>query len=82
MDMSRIVKIMAGSQEVNAIEVDFEIGREEWSDYKLLDGGTVRLKTTVNRIYRVVDEQGNPRYNPDGSPFLVVAHKSDVISRI
>ena len=61
--MPRIVKIMAGNQEVNAIEMDFEIGREEWNEYKLLDGGIVRLKTTVNRIYQVVDEQGNPRNN-------------------
>ena len=79
--MARIEKVKAGDQEVSAIEQDFEIGREEWNEYRLLDGGVVRVKTTVNRIYRVVDEQGNSRYNDDGSPMMIVSHKSDVVSR-
>ncbi len=80
--MARIEKVKAGAQEVDAIERDFEIGREEWNEYKLLDGGLVRVKTTVSRIYQVVDEQGNPRCNEDGSPMMLVKHKSDVVSRI
>ena len=80
--MALIIKVKSGSQELDAMEADFEIGREEWNQYKLLDGGTVRVKTTVSRIYRVVDEQGNPRYNQDGSPLIVVAHKSDVVSSL
>ena len=79
--MPQIIRINAGGQEVDAIEVDFEIAREEWNEYKLLDGGKVRVKTTVNRIMRVVDEKGNGRNNADGTPMFVVSHKSDVVSR-
>ena len=80
--MARIVKVRFGNQEVDAVEADFTIGREEWNEYKLLDGGTVRLKTTVTRIYIAVDANGNPRYNPDGSPMIAASHKSDVVSSL
>ena len=39
--MSNIVTINVGGQELRAIERDFGIGKEEWNEYKLLDGGTV-----------------------------------------
>lgn len=81
-EMARIVKVKFGDQEVDAIEADFTIGREEWNEYKLLDGGTVRLKTTVTRIYRAVDSDGQPRYNGDGSPMIAATHKSDVVASI
>ena len=47
--------------------VDFEIGREEWNEYKLLDGGVIRVKLVVTRIYQVLDEDGKPVPNQDGS---------------
>jgi hypothetical protein len=80
--MARIFKIKAGNQEVDAIEVDFDIRREDWNEYKLLDGGTVRVKTTVSRIYKVVDEEGNQRYLEDGNPFMVVTHKSEIVAKL
>ena len=79
--MRRIVKVRVQGQEVEAVEEDFAVAREEWNEYKLLDGGAVRVKTTVSRIYRLVDSEGNPRYDGDGSPSFVVMHKSDVVSR-
>ena len=80
--MARVIKVMFGDQEVDAVEADFEINRENWNEYKLLDGGTVRVKTTVSRIYKAVDSQGQTRYNSDGSPMIAVTHKSDVVSSI
>ena len=80
--MAQTVKVKSGGQEFDAIEVDFEIGREEWNQYKLLDGGSVRVKTTVSRIYRIVDDQGRQRHNADGSPSFIVSHKSDVVSSV
>ena len=80
--MGRIVKVKFGELEVDAVESEFEIGREEWNEYKLLDGGTVRLKTTVTRIYRAVDSQGQTRFNADGSPMIAVTHRSDVVSSL
>jgi hypothetical protein len=76
----RIQKIKAGDQEHNAVEQQFEISREGWNEYKLLDGGTVRLKTTVQKIYRIVDADGNQLYNQEGEMHLLVRHKADVVS--
>ncbi len=56
--------------------------REDWNEYKLLDGGRVRIKTTGARIFRVVDENGNQQYNDQGEPELVVRHKSDIVASI
>ncbi len=78
--MRPIVTMKVGDREVKGIEQDFEIEREDWSRYKLLDGGVVRLKTTVAKIFRQVDDQGQPQLNPDGSPAVIVRHKSDIAS--
>ena len=75
-------RITLGDQELLAIEQQFEIDRENWNEYKLLDGGRVRIKTTVARIFRVVDENGNQLYNDSGEPHLVVRHKSDIVASI
>ena len=75
-------RIPLGDQEVLAIEQEFEIGREDWNVYKLLDGGRVRVKTTVARISRIVDENGNQKYNDQGEPQLVVRHKVDIAASI
>lgn len=69
-----------GDQEYDAIELDFEIAKENWNEYKLLDGGIVRLKTTAQKIFRVLDQQGKPARAPDGDPFLVVRHATQVVS--
>ena len=78
--MPRITKIRVGNQEVDVIEQQFDIQREEWNEYKLLDGGAVRVKTSVQRIYRVVDANGAPQYNDHGDPNIVIRHKSDVVA--
>ena len=77
--MSRTIKVKFGDQEVDAREMDFEIRREDWSEYKLLDGGTVRVKNNT-RIFMAVDAAGNPRLNEDGTPMIAVNHKTDVVS--
>lgn len=79
--MPRFVKLSLGDTEVSGVEQDFEISREEWNEYKLLDGGVVRLKTTVQRIYKIVDDDGNPTYNDQGEPQMLIRHKSDVVTR-
>ena len=78
--MPKVVKVRMGEQEMHAIEQQFEIGREEWNEYKLLDGGVVRLKTTVQRIFLIVDEDGNQLYADDGEPRVFVRHRSDVVT--
>lgn len=75
--MARVTKVqLANGEECDAIELDFEI-RDE---YKLLDGGRVRLKTSVLRMFRVLDANGNPAYTPEGDPFILVRHNTQVVT--
>ena len=75
----RIERIHAVGQEIYGIEREFKIQKEDWNVYELLDGGTVRLKTTVQKIQRVVDNEGNPQFDERGEPVYVVRHNSDVV---
>ena len=74
--MPNIEKLPNGSF---AIERDFEIDVEPWSAYKLLDGGKIRVRTAVLKIYQMVDVDGNPVYDPAGQPVYGAAHKTDVV---
>ena len=79
MPRRRIMK--SDGKDVEAIEVDFEVVREEWNEYKLLDGGTVRVKNTPVRISRILDHNGNPALTADGDPHLNVQHITYIVSR-
>ena len=79
--MAGIISIRMGDREVKAIERDFEVSKEEWNVYKLLDGGTVRIKTSAMKIFQVVDEDGSPQYTSEGDLLMVVRHKSDIVVR-
>ena len=71
----RIQKMELHGKEVLVVEQQFEINREGWNEYKLLDGGIIRLKTSVHRIYRVVDEDGMQQFDDQGQPVSVVRHR-------
>ena len=59
----------------------FVTRREEWNEY-ILDGGvTVRLKTVAVRIQREFDSTGHQVVRPDGSPVVRVSHQTIVTSR-
>ena len=62
-------------------EVDFEIEKEEWNSYKLVDGGIVRIKTTVLRIFQILDELGNPKFDVNNIPLISVQSKNEVVMR-
>ncbi len=70
-----------GDREVPVREEDFEISCEDWNVYKLLDGGTVRVKLTVARIWRVLNEDGSFSYDEEGDPQILVRHNAEIISR-
>lgn len=78
--MSRIIEIKTGEGMLKAIEVDFEPQAEPWSVYKLLDGGTVRMKTTVTKLYKVVDDDGNLLRTSDGDPRFFARHTAALVA--
>ena len=80
--MRRIIKVRVGNEILHGIEREFEVTREEWNSYKLLDGGTVRLKTSTLKIIQIVDEEGNPQYDEQGDPRMVVRHRSDIVAAL
>jgi hypothetical protein len=80
--MSRQIKINIGGVEYNGQEVDFKIINEDWNEYELYDGGRVRLKTTAQKIVRVLDAQGKPAFTPDGDPHVLVRHNTQVVTSI
>lgn len=79
--MAKIVKLpVEGGESVSAIEVDFKPVREDWDEYELADGGRVRLKTVVQRIFRIVDADGRPTTNAEGDPAIVVRHGTMIVA--
>jgi len=77
----KIVNVpLFGGGEAPGLEVQFEPTREPWCEYKLLDGGSVKIRATAVKIYRVVDAQGKPTYQPDGQPAVVVSNQIQIVS--
>jgi hypothetical protein len=70
----------ADGSELNVRDEEFEVVREEWSEYRLKDGGKVRLRATALAISRVLDAEGKPTYGPDGQPAFVVNNQVQVVA--
>jgi hypothetical protein len=67
---------------VDAVEVDVEETTERWTDVKLTDGTTLRVKMTVIGAMRAVDTydaSGQPMYNVNMAPVIAV---TDVPERL
>ena len=76
------MKITVNGQETEGKEVDFEIAREEWNAYKLLDGGTIRIKTVVSRIIQAFSEDGQPIRNRDGTLQYVIMSQNIIVAKM
>ena len=79
--MSTIKTItMPDGGQAKAQEVEFKLQHEDWSQYVLPDGTVVKLKTTVLKILQVLDNENKPARTVEGDPFLIVNHRTDVIT--
>jgi len=54
-------------KDVDALEIRFKSVHEEWSQYDLEDGSTIRMKLVVTEIFRVEGE-----YDPENNPVYVI----------
>jgi len=75
------MKLTVNGKEEEVVELDFEIKREDWNEYILLDGGTCRVRLVVSKIFRVLDENGQPTWNQDGSPNFAITSGNMVVSK-
>jgi hypothetical protein len=73
--------VMPDGTKYFGVEVDFEIVREDWSEYNLSDGGNLRVKNVLTRVYRLEDEAGNQVYGPDGEPLYYVYAGINIVTK-
>ena len=75
---TRQIKLPDGNL-VDAIIQDFHnIGGEHWNEYDLEDGTRLKVKIVVNRVLRILDEDGNPATNENGDPLVRVSSNTHV----
>ncbi len=78
--MAAKIKVNVNGRDYEALEEEFQVVNEDWNNYHLISGGGVRLKTTVQKIYQVLDTDGSPLRTPDGDPVMFVKHSSQVVA--
>jgi hypothetical protein len=61
------IQLVPGGPMVDGVEISVEESSEKWSEYKLEDGTTIRLKQVVMEVIRTTSE-----YDPEGNPMYVV----------
>lgn len=66
-------------ESVDGIEVDFDPTKEPWSEVALADGGHFRMRLTVQRVYKLIDANGQPLKDADGHPRYVVQSKNELV---
>ncbi len=54
-------------RQVDGLEVRFKGIHEEWNEYDLEDGSTIRMKAVVSDIMRLTGE-----FDPEGNPIYLV----------
>ena len=59
-------------------EIDFDTVKENWNEYHLGDGTTVRVKTIVLKIFQILDDEGKPTETADGDPNVLVRSENRV----
>ncbi len=69
-------KVPFQGQEFDATEVDFQIRKEDWNEYQLMDGSAIKMKLVVSDIFKVLD-----KYDDENNPIYVVKSKNVVTVR-
>ena len=69
-------KITYQGREVDAIDVNFKVNREDWNEYQLADGTELRMRLVVGVVYYLPET-----YDREGKPVYVVKSQNLVISK-
>ncbi|MBI4462112.1 MAG: hypothetical protein HY653_04320 [Acidobacteria bacterium] len=80
--MARRTRINIGDRTIEAEDMEFNTGREDWNEYVVEDGYTVRIKLVVSSILKTGerDPQGNPVYIVQSTNIVKVL-PPEVVSR-
>lgn len=80
----RVLGKSPNGQDIRGFEIEFETDKEPWSDYYLIDGTKLRVKHTMLKTFRLVDENNKPSFDENGDPkvfingsIVVVASKAN-----
>ena len=68
-------KVEYQGQQVEGLDIRFKSVREDWNEYDLEDGSTVRMKTVVTDVIRledIYDREGNPVYTIKSGNMVVI----------
>ena len=68
-------KVPYQGREVDAIQVDFKVVREDWNEYQLSDGSEIRMRLLVSEMFLLpgeYDQEGNPVYLVKSGNMMVV----------
>lgn len=80
----RKVKVSLGEKQMDGFDVPVEESSERWSEYKLEDGGIIRIKTIVVSVIRAEgewDQEGNPLYIVKSTNALTVVEAPHALKR-
>lgn len=70
--MSKVIEMVVDGVTRQAIEVPFEIVKEPWAEYQMLDGGALRVRHILQRVFVVLDDAGKQMVDDGGDPIVVI----------
>lgn len=76
----RILGKLPDGKEIRGFEIEFETDKENWSNYRLLDGTNLRVKHTMLKTFRLVDEDGKPLFDENGEPQIFIDESVEVVA--
>jgi hypothetical protein len=82
-DRKTKVQLVPGGPLVDGVEVPVDESSEKWSEYKLDDGTTIRIKQVLMEVIRTdqYGPDGNPLYAIKAQPILSIVDVPDKLKR-
>ena len=65
-------------KDIQVQEIDFKTIREEWNEYLLGDGTSVKVKTITLKVFLILDDDGNPGLTAEGDPNILVRSENKI----